>query len=110
MAEHEQVRKTEHEQRVLAEALRDTAVVLTSSLTLDEIFEGILDQVARVVPFDAASILLIKEESVEVAHVRNFGRSIIGLQFPPEATEPAEHPGNREAGGDWRHPDRRWLG
>ena len=82
VAEHEQVRKAEHAQRVLAEALRDTAVVLTSSLTLDEIFEGILDQAARVVPFDAASILLIKDEMVEVAHVRNFGRSIIGLQFP----------------------------
>ena len=40
------MRKAEHAQRVLAEALRDTAVVLTSSLTLDEIFEGILDQAA----------------------------------------------------------------
>ena len=82
VAEHEKVRETEHEQRVLAEALRDTAVVLTSSLTLDEIFEGILDQAARVVPFDAASILFIRGESVEIAHVRNFDRSIIGLRFP----------------------------
>jgi PAS domain S-box-containing protein len=82
VTEHEQVRRAEHDQRVLAEALRDTAVVLTSSLTLDEIFEGILDQVARVVPFSACSILFIDGESVEVAHVRNYDRSIIGLRFP----------------------------
>jgi PAS domain S-box-containing protein len=82
VAEHERVRKAEHEQRVLAEALRDITVVLTSSLDLDQVFAGILDHVARVVPFDASSILLIKGESVEIAHVRNFDPSIIGLQFP----------------------------
>jgi hypothetical protein len=82
VTEHEQVRKAEHEQRVLAEALRDISVMLTSSLNLDQVFEGILNHVARVVPYDAASILLIRGEAVEVAHVRGFDPSLIGLQFP----------------------------
>ena len=85
VTEHEQVRKAEHEQRVLAEALRDITVMLSSSLNLDQVFEGILDHVARVVPYDACSILLIKGESVEVAHVRGHDPSIIGLQFPLNA-------------------------
>ena len=82
VTEHETVRKAEHEQRVLAEALRDISVMLTSSLDLGQVFEGILNHVARVVPFDASSILFIKGESVEVAYVRGFQQSIIGLQFP----------------------------
>jgi PAS domain S-box-containing protein len=82
VAEHEKVRKAEHEQRVLAEALQDITVMLTSSLNLDQVFQGILNQVARVVPYDASSILLIKGQSVEVAHVRGYPSSIVGLQFP----------------------------
>ena len=82
VTEHETVRKAEHEQRVLAEALRDISVMLTSSLNLGQVFEGILNHVAHVVPFDASSILFIKGELVEVAYVRGFQQSIIGLQFP----------------------------
>jgi two-component system, sensor histidine kinase LadS len=82
VAEHEKVRKAEHEQRVLAEALRDITVMLISSLNLDQVFEGILHQVARVVPYDASSILVLQGDSVEVAHVRGYPSSIIGLRFP----------------------------
>ena len=100
VAEHEQVRKAEHEQRVLAEALRDIAAVLTSSLSLDQVFEGILNQVARVVPFDASSILFIKGETVEVAHVRGFEPVDHRPAVSAAATELAEDRGNRAAGGD----------
>jgi PAS domain S-box-containing protein len=118
VAEHERVRQAEHEQRVLAEALRDTAVVLTSSLTLDEIFAGILDQVARVVPFDAGSVLLIQGESVQIAHVRNFDPSIIGMQFPLatphllavlETGQPAIVGDTRTADGWVETPETRWI-
>ena len=82
VTEHEQVRRAEHEQRVLAEALRDITAVLSSSLNLDQVFEGILDHVARVVPYDAGTILLVRGKTVEIAHVRGHDPSIIGLQFP----------------------------
>ncbi len=49
----------EREQRVLAEALRDTAAALNSTLHLADLFERILDNVGRVVAHDTASIMLI---------------------------------------------------
>ena len=112
------MRKAEHEQRVLAEALRDITAVLTSSLNLDQVFEGILDHVARVVPYDAGSILLIKGESVEVAHVRGHDPSIIGLQFPltgpnllsvMETGQPAVIDDTRTYDGWVETPETSWI-
>jgi len=118
VAEHEKVRKAEHEQRVLAEALRDITVMLISSLNLDQVFEGILTHVARVVPYDASSILLIKGESVEVAHVRGYAPSIIGLQFPLnrpnllsilETGQPSVVDDTRTYDGWVETPETRWI-
>ena len=118
VTEHEQVRKAEHEQRVLAEALRDITAVLTSSLNLDQVFEGILDHVARVVPYDASSILVIKGESVEVTHVRGYAESIIGLQFPlnrpnllsaMETGKPAVIDDTRTYDGWVETPETTWI-
>ncbi|MGC8872852.1 MAG: sensor histidine kinase [Chloroflexia bacterium] len=52
----------EREQRVLAEALQDTALVLVGSLTLDEVLERILEQVGRVVPHEAAEITVLEPD------------------------------------------------
>jgi GAF domain-containing protein len=59
----------EREQRALAEALRDTAAVLNSTLDLDEVLDRILADVGHVVPHDSANILLI--ENGEARVVRN---------------------------------------
>jgi GAF domain-containing protein len=82
LTERQQAQQAEHEQRVLAEALRDIAALLNSSLDLDEVFEGILTHVVRVVPYDACSILLIKGDMVEVSHARGFDQPVVGVQFP----------------------------
>jgi len=52
----------EHEQRALAEALRDTIAVLTRSLDLNTVLNGILENVGRVVPHDAANIMLVEND------------------------------------------------
>lgn len=57
----------EREQRALAEALRDTAAVLSSTLNVDEVFDRILDNIGRIVPNDLAAILLV-DEAREVAY------------------------------------------
>jgi PAS domain S-box-containing protein len=49
----------EREQRVLAEALRDSASALNNTLEVDEVIERIFSNAARVVPFQAASIMLL---------------------------------------------------
>jgi PAS domain S-box-containing protein len=60
----------QREQRILAEALRDTAVVLTSTLDLDEVLDRILVNIGRVVPHDSAQILLIDNNQAYIARSR----------------------------------------
>lgn len=57
------VQRAEREQRVLAEALRDAASALNSTLDLDEVLDRVLDNARRVipVPYDMANILLVED-------------------------------------------------
>ncbi len=67
-----QMEAAEHEQRALAEALRDTASVLNSTLDLNDLMGRILELVARVVPpHDTATVMRLEnDEVVTVAHAR----------------------------------------
>ncbi len=62
VTERMQAEAAEREQRALAEALQDTALVLVSTLTLDEVLERILEQVERVVPHDVAEIVVLEPD------------------------------------------------
>jgi PAS domain S-box-containing protein len=79
--------QAEREQRALAEALRDTAETLSSSLSYEEVLDHILAAVGRVVPHDAATIMLIDGESAYVVRSygydkRSFDFEIIGIELP----------------------------
>jgi diguanylate cyclase (GGDEF)-like protein/PAS domain S-box-containing protein len=56
--------QAEHEQRVLAEALRDAAAALISSRTFDDVLDRILDNVGRVVSHDLATFMLLDEHGI----------------------------------------------
>ncbi|MBN1486181.1 MAG: PAS domain-containing protein [Anaerolineae bacterium] len=56
----QRIRAAEREQRTLAEALRDTAALLNSTLNLDEVLDRILSEIGRVVPHDMADIILVE--------------------------------------------------
>jgi diguanylate cyclase (GGDEF)-like protein/PAS domain S-box-containing protein len=56
--------QAEHEQRVLAEALRDTAAALNSSRTFEEVLDRLLDNVGHVVPYDMATVMLLGEHNI----------------------------------------------
>ena len=58
----------EHQQRILAEALRDTAGALNSTLNFSEVLERILENVGHVVPHDSSHITLLGEDE-ETVHV-----------------------------------------
>ena len=60
----------EREQWALAEALRDTAAALTSTLNLDEVLDRILANVGRVVPHDSADIMLVVGGLAHIARWR----------------------------------------
>ena len=54
--------EAERRQRELAEALRDSAAALNSTLNQDEVLDRILANVGRLVPNDAASIIVIENQ------------------------------------------------
>ncbi|MCC7451347.1 MAG: PAS domain S-box protein [Anaerolineae bacterium] len=60
ITERKRAEAAEREQRILAEALRDTAEALNSTLNFEEIVERILDNVGRVIPHDNASLMLFE--------------------------------------------------
>jgi PAS domain S-box-containing protein/putative nucleotidyltransferase with HDIG domain len=70
--QRKQVEEAEREQRVLAEALRDTAAALNSTLNFDEVLDRILANVGRVVPHDTASVMLIESGVARMARCQGF--------------------------------------
>ncbi len=72
----------EHEQRMLAEALRDTANALNSTLNMSEVLDRILTNIKQVVPPDAAEILLIEKGVAHVVRSQRYAER--GLQGEPE--------------------------
>ncbi|GEM_PF-876343 len=64
--------EAEHEQRVLAEALRDTAAALTSALNPDVVMQRILENLGRVVAHEAVNIMLIEGDSARIAYRRGY--------------------------------------
>ncbi|MBL8153223.1 MAG: PAS domain S-box protein [Anaerolineae bacterium] len=88
ITERERVDAGEREQRLLAEALRDTSAIINSSLKLSEILDRILICVERVIPYDAATIMLVEGDTSRVMHGRGFDamgisqEELLGLRFP----------------------------
>jgi GAF domain-containing protein len=70
--------EAEAQRRQEAEALRDTAAALNASLNLDEVLDRILANVERVVPHDAANIMLIEAGVARI--VRSRGYAEYGLE------------------------------
>jgi diguanylate cyclase (GGDEF)-like protein len=83
ITEQKWIEQAEREQRTLAEALRDTANALSSSLDLEEVLELILVNVGRVVPHDAANIMITEGEWARVAKSRGYAER--GMQVHMES-------------------------
>jgi transcriptional regulator with GAF, ATPase, and Fis domain len=64
ITERRLIEQAEHEQRVLAEALRDTATALNSSRTFEDVLDHLLDNVGHVVPYDMATFMLLDEHNI----------------------------------------------
>jgi PAS domain S-box-containing protein len=55
-----------------AKGLRGTAAALASSLSFDEVLDTVLDQVGRVVPHDASTIMLIEDDVAPIVRSRGW--------------------------------------
>lgn len=79
ITERRLIEQAEHEQRILAEALRDTAAAMNSSRTFEDVLDCLLDNVGRVVPYDLAAFRLADNDGT--AHlVRERGYRENGLE------------------------------
>jgi signal transduction histidine kinase len=77
----------EREQRTLAEALRDIAAILNSTLQLDEVLDHILSEIQRVVPHDTANIILVEDNQAQVVRQHHskgqlMAEAGLGRSFP----------------------------
>jgi GAF domain-containing protein/signal transduction histidine kinase len=68
--------QSEQTRRRVADTLREVAQTLTSVLKPDEITALILDQLARVVPYDTASLMLREHNVVRIAATRGFEEAV----------------------------------
>ena len=68
ITERRRMLEAEREQRVLAEALRDTAAALNNTLKFDDVLDRILENVDRVVPCDAVYVVLL-DAAHQIGHV-----------------------------------------
>jgi signal transduction histidine kinase len=86
ITERKEIEVAEHKQRILAEALRDTAIALNSSLDLNEILNHIVASIGRVVPHDTANIMLIERDVARIVRSFDYGEQSLG-EFERSITE-----------------------
>ncbi len=91
ITERKQIETAENRQRRLAEALRDTAAALNSTLELDAVLDRILIQAAQVVPYDAASIALLTGDMARMVRCRGFEDEAAVLQMQFDVRFTANH-------------------
>ncbi len=66
--------KDESKQRQLGDALRRAGMALSSTLNYDEVLDRILEQIAYVIPHDAANVMLIDGEFAHILRGRGYDR------------------------------------
>jgi GAF domain-containing protein len=88
----ENARLYEAEQRRLreSETLREAAAVVASTLDQNRAVQLILDQLARVVPYDSASILIMRDGYLEIVGGQGWPdpSAVLGLRFPIPGDNP----------------------
>lgn len=73
-----------------AETLQEAGAVVAATLQQDEAIQRILEQLAQVMPYDSASVQLLREGCVEIVGGRGWAEpaSVVGLRFPVPADNP----------------------
>ncbi|MFQ5813869.1 MAG: GAF domain-containing protein, partial [Anaerolineae bacterium] len=81
----------ETQQRALEqETLREAALALTTALNRNEVIDRILAQLQQVVPYDSASVQLLKGDRMEIVGGRGFPNlpDLLGISFPAHGDNP----------------------
>jgi PAS domain S-box-containing protein len=72
---------SEHEHRMLAEAISEIAILLNSTLDLNDVLVRILASLEQVVPYDSADIMMIEGSAVRILGNRGYEIQGIGEEF-----------------------------
>ncbi len=85
-----QLYEREQQRRQEAETLRKAALALTTTLDRDELIEGILAQLQTVVPYDTASVQLLRGDALEIVGGRGFPNleELVGVSFSLQGDNP----------------------
>ncbi len=88
--ENVQLFQAEQRRRQEAETLRAAALALTTELNRNQVIERILAQLQTVVPYDSASVQLLKEDRLQIVGGRGFPNlpELLGITFPLEEDNP----------------------
>ena len=78
----------EQQQRRLAESLREGTSVLNSSLELNTVINKILEQLQRVIHYDASAIFLYDRDKLVLSDGRHIHKDFIGRSFPLSKNSP----------------------
>ena len=70
--------ETEKKNRILAEALAKNISTINSSLKAEEVMDSIMDSISDIVPYDAASVMMVKGQQARI--VRSKGYREKGLE------------------------------
>jgi len=83
--------ETAHQRATEAETLRQAGAVVAATLKLDEAVNAILEQLHRVVPYDSASVQLLREDDLEIVGQRGFDDAdgLLGMCFPLTEENPS---------------------
>ncbi|MBE9478886.1 MAG: PAS domain S-box protein, partial [Chloroflexi bacterium] len=76
---NDQLYLAEKQQRTMAEALHDTAMVIGSTLDFKEVLERFLANVGRVVPHNAANIMIVDEGYLTTRIIASRGYESVGV-------------------------------
>lgn len=76
--------------REKAEALRDAAQAIVSTLSLAEVIEAVLEQLARIIPYDSACVYLVEGNRVRIQAGRGYEKftdshTLTATAFPLDA-------------------------
>lgn len=72
--ENAQLYQSERDQRDFAETLREVSSTVIATLDMDIVLDRLLEQVSRVVPNDAANVMLVEESLVRIVRHRGYER------------------------------------
>jgi len=64
--------ESEKEQRSIAETLQETAIAFSSTLNIDQVLDQILEQTARLIPYDSANVMLIEDNKAIITRTKGY--------------------------------------